>query len=124
MAVFYGVPNEARDQRGNDAAFTIYEARKIITMNPARPYATHVAVRILRAKGFVRDLDGRRVTIQIVGARREVAPSSREPGDRDGPAGRDGLVAIGLKGRIDLGAIAEIVAAAQSAATRPPSSAA
>ncbi|MCY4311228.1 MAG: amidohydrolase, partial [Rhodospirillaceae bacterium] len=24
---------------------TIYSARKIITMNPARPYATHVAVR-------------------------------------------------------------------------------
>lgn len=79
---------------------------------------TDPALGILRAKGFVRDLDGRRVTIQIVGTRREVAPSSREPGDHDG------LVAIGLKGRIDLGAIAAIVAAAQDAATRPPSSAA
>jgi G3E family GTPase len=79
------------------------------------------ALGILRAKGFVRDLDGRRMTIQIVGARREVAPSSPGTRDRDGA---DGLVAIGLKGRIDLGAIAKIVAAAQSAATPPPSSAA
>jgi len=31
--------------------FTIYEARKIITMNPARPYATHVAVRDGRILG-------------------------------------------------------------------------
>lgn len=40
--------------------FTIYEARKIITMNPARPYATHVAVqdgRILGA-GTLGELTG------------------------------------------------------------------
>lgn len=79
---------------------------------------TDPALGILRAKGFVRDLDGCRVTIQIVGGRREVSPTSREPGDHDG------LVAIGLKGRIDLGAIAKIVAAAQSAIKPPPSSAA
>ena len=82
---------------------------------------TDPALGILRAKGFVRDLDGRRVTIQIVGARREVSPTSSGNADRDN---RDGLVAIGLRGRINLGAIAAIVAAAQSAATQPPSSAA
>lgn len=40
--------------------FTIYEARKIITMNPSRPYATHVAVqdgRILGA-GDLAELTG------------------------------------------------------------------
>ena len=31
--------------------FTIYDARKIITMNPARPYASHVAVRDGRILG-------------------------------------------------------------------------
>ena len=31
--------------------FTIHEARRIITMNPARPYATHVAVRAGRILG-------------------------------------------------------------------------
>jgi G3E family GTPase len=79
------------------------------------------ALGILRAKGFVRDLDGRRVSIQIVGSRREVAPASPGGADRDGLAG---LVAIGLKGRIDLPAIAAIVAAAQSPAMPPPPSAA
>ena len=30
---------------------TIYQAKKIITMNPARPHATHVAVRDGRILG-------------------------------------------------------------------------
>lgn len=77
---------------------------------------------ILRAKGFVRDGDGRRVTIQIVGSRSEVSPAPRATPARDGLAGRDGLVAIGLEGRIDFVAIAAIVAAAQAAFKPPPSS--
>jgi G3E family GTPase len=113
----------AAPQRGSGldlggSATTAFDTRAFDVAAPCDPTAlatalTDPALGILRAKGFVRDLDGRRVTIQIVGARREISPTSREPGDHDG------LVAIGLKGRIDLGAIAEIVAAAQSAATRP-----
>ena len=46
-----GLPAWAINRGRDDAVFTIYEARKIITMNPARPYATHVAVRDGRVLG-------------------------------------------------------------------------
>ncbi len=77
---------------------------------------TDPAIGILRAKGFVRDAAGRRFVIQIVGARQQVAAAPDTTSDCDG------LVAIGLQGRIDLDAIAAIVAAAQTAPTPPPSS--
>jgi predicted amidohydrolase YtcJ len=51
VAQFLAAPAWATDHGGDDAVFTIYEARKIITMNPARPHATHVAVRDGRILG-------------------------------------------------------------------------
>lgn len=48
---------------------------------------------IVRAKGFVTDLDGARRRLQIVGARWRVDPAAE--------AGPDGLVVIGLKGGPD-----------------------
>ena len=52
---------------------------------------------VLRAKGFLRDKDGRLVILQVVGRRFEItdAPTDATPGT---------LVVIGLKGRLDLAA--------------------
>ncbi len=74
---------------------------------------TDPALGILRAKGFVRDLQGRRITIQIVGARHQTSPA---PSDS---ITQNGVVAIGLKGRIDLATIA--VRIAEASAPTPPS---
>jgi G3E family GTPase len=119
-------PQRGRGLNLGGPAATAFDTQAFAVSAPCDPTALATALGdpalgILRAKGFVRDLDGRRMTIQIVGTRREVSPAS--PGVADHDTG-DGLVAIGLKGRIDLDAIAAIVAAAQIAATPPPSSAA
>lgn len=100
-----------------------YAARAFEVAAPCDPAAlaealADPALGILRAKGFVRDAAGRRMAIQVVGARQQVAAAP------DATTDRDGLVAIGLQGRIDLDAIAAIVAAAQAALKPPPSSAA
>ena len=79
---------------------------------------TDPALGVLRAKGFVRDRAGQRVAIQVVGGRHAMTPAPRNA------AARDGVVAIGLKSRIDLDAIAATVAATQSALRPPPPSAA
>jgi G3E family GTPase len=129
MDVIVGTRLAPERGRGLDLggpAATAFDTRAFPVSAPCDPAALAVALvdpalGILRAKGFVRDPDGRRMTIQIVGTRREVSPAS--PGVADYDTG-DGLVAIGLKGRIDLGAIAAIVAAAQAANRPPPSSAA
>lgn len=74
---------------------------------------TDPALGILRAKGFVSSANGRRVAIQIVGGRHQISPA---PGDT---TARDGLIVIGLKGRIDLATVAARIA--EATGVTPPS---
>ena len=53
------------------------------------------ALGLVRAKGLMRNLDGRPCALQLVGARASVTPSAH-------PRAEDGrLVCIGLRGRMD-----------------------
>ena len=93
-----GAPSVLRTP-GAVAASVLYESfeltfdRKVDVAGVAR-VLTVAGAGVLRAKGCLRDKNGRRVVLQVVGSRFEFtdAPASATPG---------ALVAIGLRGRLD-----------------------
>ena len=93
-----GAPSVLRTP-GAMAASVLYESfeltfdRNVDVAGVAR-VLTAAGAGVLRAKGCLRDKNGRRVVLQVVGSRFEFtdAPASATPG---------ALVAIGLRGRLD-----------------------